>query len=456
MMMSSSSSSSSTVVTKHASAFVFGVVLAVIVGSLSFLLLGAQTSYQTALGQQTQKALTQQTTRHKPKATMKQKRRKAQPASPTPAAVANSGEEEEEEEKEVTPPAPASGQVVRRPNNFMADLNTWVVGEWKGDEYIPKYLTRCETGLWENPTGNKYYRTKLRYKMFKAEEAQACLQNNRVVIIGDSYMRGMFIGLVDVVKGNLTHESRHVRTSKALSKMTYDYNLEDLKSDTFRVGHVTQQNYFVDKSHTPLGTRLKANDEVILKYDYVVINSLIHEVKFRVVQQLKLSDTKLLQLLVSKIIEYIKYVQAKKPSIKFVWVTGTGYRLDLVPRGYREHQTNRRMLWFNTGIVKALHRIGIPFLDIFHMTELCKDLRCFDGHQDKSMKTIDGSHKSRFVNRMKAQMLMNYLCPPQVDETYSTNPLPARGAEMRRIDTNHKFDYERKVNGYKRFAIPKA
>ena len=353
--------------------------------------------------------------------------------------------------------APATGQVERRPRNFMADLNAWVLGEWSGDEFVPKYVTRCESGLWEHPTANRYFRTRLRYRMFTADEAQACLVGKKVTIVGDSYMRGMYIGMVDVVRGNTTHQSRHVHTSKALSKMPYTYNLADMKNDTFAVGHTTQQNAFLDTP--PLMKRLLDNDDKVLEHDFVAMNTLIHEVKFRTVQKLKNApDTRILQMLVAKIVQYVKHLLEKKPSLKFVWVTGTGYKLDLVPRGYREHQTNKRMLWYNTGIVKALRKLNVGFLDIFHMTETCRESRCFDGHKgDQSLKNIDGSHKSRFVNRMKAQMLLNYMCPPPVDETYeTTKPLSPRSSEVRRIVQYHKFEEERKVNGFKDFKIPRA
>ena len=41
-----------------------------------------------------------------------------------------------------------------------------------------------------------------------------------------------------------------------------------------------------------------------------------------------------------------------------------------------------------------------PFLDTYQMTRSCIFSNC----------TFDGGHKSRFVNRMKAQLLLNTLC----------------------------------------------
>lgn len=43
---------------------------------------------------------------------------------------------------------------------------------------------------------------------------------------------------------------------------------------------------------------------------------------------------------------------------------------------------------------------GIPVLDIYALTKACTWTNC----------TVDGAHGSRFVNRMKAQLLLNKLC----------------------------------------------
>ena len=53
--------------------------------------------------------------------------------------------------------------------------------------------------------------------------------------------------------------------------------------------------------------------------------------------------------------------------------------------------------------VKDFSPHGIPFLDFFELTRACMWDNC----------TSDGGHRSRFVNRMKAQMLVNMLCEPK-------------------------------------------
>ena len=41
------------------------------------------------------------------------------------------------------------------------------------------------------------------YHWFLDEEAQLCLKNKKVWVIGDSYLRNLFLGLKDVLRSNL-------------------------------------------------------------------------------------------------------------------------------------------------------------------------------------------------------------------------------------------------------------
>ena len=43
---------------------------------------------------------------------------------------------------------------------------------------------------------------------------------------------------------------------------------------------------------------------------------------------------------------------------------------------------------------------GVPILDFYQLTRGCTWNNC----------TIDGGHRSRFVNRMKAQKVLNLIC----------------------------------------------
>ena len=51
-------------------------------------------------------------------------------------------------------------------------------------------------------------------------------------------------------------------------------------------------------------------------------------------------------------------------------------------------------------IFEITAKYGAPFVDIRALTGSCVWSRCFS----------DGDHRSRFVNRMKAQILLNLMC----------------------------------------------
>ena len=57
---------------------------------------------------------------------------------------------------------------------------------------------------------------------------------------------------------------------------------------------------------------------------------------------------------------------------------------------------------FNEGLIPYLapHQPQHPFVDVFQLTRSCTMKNC----------SFDGAHRSRYVNRWKAQLLLNTLC----------------------------------------------
>ena len=67
----------------------------------------------------------------------------------------------------------------------LCDMTRWIHGKFQGDTFIPSGYTR--TASLKPPRDLKS--TKQVYHWFSKEEAQSCLKNKRVWVIGDSYMR---------------------------------------------------------------------------------------------------------------------------------------------------------------------------------------------------------------------------------------------------------------------------
>ena len=87
-------------------------------------------------------------------------------------------------------------------------------------------------------------------------------------------------------------------------------------------------------------------------------------------------------------------------SLPIVWVTGPAYDIARVPSKYQEITKKRPTALINKMSKQEALKIGTPLLDIETLTARCLWSNC----------TSDGGHRSRFVNRMKAQLLLNNLC----------------------------------------------
>jgi hypothetical protein len=87
-----------------------------------------------------------------------------------------------------------------------------------------------------------------------------------------------------------------------------------------------------------------------------------------------------------------------------IWVTSPYYethKLEQVNHQARINQDNDRYFRFNLdGVNKLLSDSRVRFLDAFHLTKACKYANC----------SKDGAHRSAFVNRMKFQIILNYIC----------------------------------------------
>ena len=107
-------------------------------------------------------------------------------------------------------------------------------------------------------------------------------------------------------------------------------------------------------------------------------------------------------------VEYMKnlatFIAAMKRSkVPLVWATGGAYVNERIPDEFKDNMKNAIHFQLNVESVEYLRSQGIPFVDTYHLTSGCLWSNC----------TTDGSHKSRFVERMKAQILMNHLCRPK-------------------------------------------
>ena len=76
------------------------------------------------------------------------------------------------------------------------------------------------------------------------------------------------------------------------------------------------------------------------------------------------------------------------------------YNIDKVPDAYKKEHVWKHKI--NTKLIPnvAPTNPDHPYLDVFQLTNSCNMENC----------SYDGGHRSRYVNRWKAQLLLNTLC----------------------------------------------
>lgn len=83
-----------------------------------------------------------------------------------------------------------------------------------------------------------------------------------------------------------------------------------------------------------------------------------------------------------------------------IWVSGPSYQTSMVPLAYQESNHKMIEVYYNLLPNLAPQNKDHPYLDVFQLTQACHMENC----------SYDGGHRSRYVNRWKAQMLLNTLC----------------------------------------------
>jgi hypothetical protein len=286
--------------------------------------------------------------------------------------------------------------------NSLCSLDHWVQGRFEKDQFIPTFISK-------NISGRKVA-VKGRYHWFSSTEANDCLRDKRVWIIGDSYMRLFYFGFMDVLRGNTKNPTQVIDSRKMPEKATtLPYSpkeFEFLREGTMKNSNATI--YFVGKRFFSLGRSFASLKQLlpnIINDDLIVMNLLIHDNKRNRVQssEFKGNMRKAEIFYLSKVWQLSSWLKDQKPRGKFVWSTSNSYKEEKLPSQYKRFQRNKRILRINSRARAYWREAGFPVLDVFHITMACQSKYC----------TNDGSHHNRMVNRAKAHVLLNYFCQPK-------------------------------------------
>jgi hypothetical protein len=89
-------------------------------------------------------------------------------------------------------------------------------------------------------------------------------------------------------------------------------------------------------------------------------------------------------------------------SKNLIYVSMPSYDIEKVPVAYKNASHNTYAGVIHRGLLPSLapQNMQHPFIDVFQLTRACYMKNC----------SYDGGHRSRYVNRFKAQLLLNTLC----------------------------------------------
>lgn len=230
--------------------------------------------------------------------------------------------------------------------------------------------------------------------IFSTDEALQCLSRRTVYIAGDSYMKQLYIGLGDILLGDPSNREIHGGSIR----------VEVLEHTRQRLSALTDTSY---------GVRVEFVFEECAGYDLTCFLAVMEREKV----ELQRSDAFVMNCLVHHTSIHlnesdsmpVQYMQQMKQlltysvinsSIPLTWATGPAYDLQKVPLEYTAVTKQRPTDLLNVQTAVLAKQMHIPLLDYHTVTRTCVWSNC----------TADGGHRSRFVNRMKAQMLLNNLC----------------------------------------------
>jgi hypothetical protein len=225
--------------------------------------------------------------------------------------------------------------------------------------------------------------------VFSSSEARECLRSKRVIISGDSFMKQLFIGLADILLSKKVNGDKQIigrekrsqivaRTNKNLArlhKMNLTFPNVEYLCEEGCYGHNTPFSQTCSDCINSLTAESKRTVAVVGAGVHITraiedMNGVIEEVK------------KFLNLT-------MRTIFVSMPAGPFINETPLLNMSD-------------KSRIFNEGLISYLapHQPPHPFVDVFQLTRSCTMENC----------SYDGAHRSRYVNRWKAQLLLNTLC----------------------------------------------
>lgn len=218
--------------------------------------------------------------------------------------------------------------------------------------------------------------------LFSMKDAKQCLANVTLIVLGDSYNMQLFIGLADILLGNPanleiqngTHRNKAVaqaQTDLRTLNGIVDVRFPDKERDCYGAKQPFSeycgtyiQNFRNNNLHKPIVPVVGAGMQIFRSYGDDA-NATIEE-----------------------------YKKLFANTTEVIFNSPPSYQKSKIPIQYQfNHKGSAKYYW---EFVPHISSYEIRFLDFFQLTQSCTMENCTPG--------------SRFVNRWKAQLLLNTIC----------------------------------------------
>jgi hypothetical protein len=213
--------------------------------------------------------------------------------------------------------------------------------------------------------------------VFSSNEARTCLQSKKVIISGDSYMKQLFIGLADILLGKKVHGNKEIIGAENRSHivattnywLTRRYERSSTNFSFPKVEYTCEESCY-GRYLAPFSKHCSTCINALTAGNN---NNTIAVVGAGVHPKASIDEIKRFLTLVQKTI--------------------------FVPMPYLGDNKSRN--YYNAVLpYVAPRQPDHPFLDVYQLTSSCTMANC----------SYDGGHRSRYVNRWKAQLLLNTVC----------------------------------------------
>lgn len=255
---------------------------------------------------------------------------------------------------------------------------------------------------------------------FSTKEARECLQDRKVLVTGDSYIKQFYVGLADILLARPDNENLgfplHGPVYRHNTMLSLFHELKALGAGFERIMPACMGDHFQCYGLNKDGPKPDQNSlDACIKClhqpkfrqaDAIVVSSSVHLMESRGFkghisngEDFGGGNAAFNAKVARNVVHDIKSLWNEVDNI--IWATGPQTREFLVPGQVKEKIDVNGLdyVFDHTCGPKAEGKVP-PCMDFYHLTGACPHQNC----------TYDGSHFQRFVNRQKANVFLNIVC----------------------------------------------